>query len=67
VDASAYNAAPDRNYSAQVPDLPGCPSTGATVGEVEREIKKAIRFHLDGLRRDAAPALQTSYDARGAR
>ncbi|HLH77048.1 MAG TPA: type II toxin-antitoxin system HicB family antitoxin [Candidatus Binataceae bacterium] len=45
----------DGNYSAYVPDLPGCVATGATVEEAEREIKEAIRFHLDGLRQDGAP------------
>ena len=40
------------NYSAYVPDLPGCVATGATVAEVETEIRDAIIFHLDGLRED---------------
>ena len=40
------------NYSAYVPDLPGCVATGATREEVEAEIKEAIRFHIDGLRED---------------
>ena len=40
------------NYSAYVPDLPGCVATGATVAEVESEIRDAIIFHLDGLRED---------------
>jgi len=44
----------ESNYSAYVPDLPGCVASGATVEEVEREIKEAIRFHLDGLRQDGA-------------
>lgn len=43
------------NFSAYVPDLPGCIATGATVAEVEREIREAIRFHLDGLREDGLP------------
>ncbi len=43
------------NYSAYVPDLPGCVATGKTVKQVEREIKAAIRFHLDGLRDDHKP------------
>ncbi len=30
------------NYSAYVPDLPGCAATGATIEEVEREIREAI-------------------------
>jgi predicted RNase H-like HicB family nuclease len=42
----------DGNYSAYVPDLPGCVATGATVGDVEAEIREAIRFHLDGLKAD---------------
>ena len=40
------------NYSANVPDLPGCVATGATVEEVEREIREAIAFHIEGLRED---------------
>jgi predicted RNase H-like HicB family nuclease len=40
------------NYSAYVPDLPGCVATGATVTEVEAEIREAIRFHIDGLKAD---------------
>ena len=40
------------NYSACVPDLPGCVATGETVEAVEREIRAAIRFHIEGLRAD---------------
>jgi len=40
------------NDSAYVPDLPGCVATGATVAEVEAEIREAIEFHLEGLRED---------------
>jgi len=39
----------DRNYSAYVPDLPGCVATGATVETVEAEIRAAIRLHVEGL------------------
>ena len=42
------------NCSAYVPDLPGCIATGASVEEVEREIREAIEFHLEGLREDGA-------------
>ena len=38
------------NYSAYVPDLPGCVATGATRDEVEDNMVEAIRLHLDGLR-----------------
>jgi predicted RNase H-like HicB family nuclease len=40
----------DGNYSAYVPDLPGCVAAGDTVASVEIEIRDAIRFHIDGLR-----------------
>ncbi len=43
------------NYSAYVPDLPGCVATGATVAEVEAEIRDAIVFHVEGLREDGLP------------
>jgi len=45
----------DGNYSAYVPDLPGCVATGATVAEVEGEIREAIRFHIDGLKVGGLP------------
>lgn len=40
------------NYSAYVPDLPGCIATGATIAETELEIRDAVRFHIEGLRED---------------
>ena len=40
------------NYSAYVPDLPGCVATGADIHEVEAQIREAVEFHLDGLRED---------------
>ena len=43
------------NYSAYVPDLPGCVSTGLTVDEVEANIRDAISFHIDGLKEDSLP------------
>jgi predicted RNase H-like HicB family nuclease len=43
------------NYSAYVPDLPGCVATAATLEEIEAEIRQAIAFHLDGLREDGLP------------
>jgi predicted RNase H-like HicB family nuclease len=46
------------NYSAYVPDLPGCVATGGTVETVEHEIREAIRFHIDGLREDGLPVPQ---------
>lgn len=43
------------NFSAYVPDLPGCVATGSTAEEVELEIREAIEFQLDGLRADNLP------------
>jgi len=43
------------NYSAYVPDLPGCVATGATVEETERLIREAIELHLEGMREDGTP------------
>jgi len=42
----------DDNYSAYVPDLPRCVATGATVADVEADIRSAIQFHIEGLKAD---------------
>lgn len=42
-------------YSAYVPDLPGCVATGSTVEEVQREIREAIEFHIEGMRKEGLP------------
>ena len=48
------------NYSAYVPDLPGCIATGNTVAEVEASPREAIAIHIDGLREDEQPVPQPS-------
>lgn len=48
----------DSNFSAYVPDLPGCVATGTTVEEVESQIREAIEFHLEGMREDGTPIPQ---------
>jgi predicted RNase H-like HicB family nuclease len=45
----------DNNYSAYVPDLPGCVAVGPTIKAIEQEIRDAIRFHIDGLKADGLP------------
>ena len=50
----------ENNYSAYVPDLPGCIATGATVEETEQLIREAIELHLKGLREDGLPIPQAS-------
>ena len=34
------------NYSAYVPDLPGCVATGGTREEAEQPLREAIEVHL---------------------
>lgn len=35
-----------------MPDLPGCGATGLTLAEVEREIREAVAFHIEGMKED---------------
>ncbi|HEX5471227.1 MAG TPA: type II toxin-antitoxin system HicB family antitoxin [Lacipirellulaceae bacterium] len=43
------------DYSAYVPDLPGCVATGATVEETESLLREPIELHLAGMREDGLP------------
>jgi predicted RNase H-like HicB family nuclease len=52
--AVVYERAP-ANYSAYVPDLPGCVATGRTREEVARRVREAIQLHLEGLRAEREP------------
>lgn len=45
----------DGNYSAYVPDLPGCISTGKTLEDTESNIREAIMLYLDTLRDEGRP------------
>ncbi len=42
-------------YSAFFPDLDGCVATGKTREQVEREMREAIAFHLEGMARNGEP------------
>jgi predicted RNase H-like HicB family nuclease len=46
---------PPSNYSAWSPELPGCVATGKTLEDVEREMRAAIAFHLEGIAEDGEP------------
>ena len=48
------------NYSAYSPDIPGCVATGATRKDVEKNIREAINFHIEGLEKDGAPIPEPS-------
>jgi predicted RNase H-like HicB family nuclease len=45
----------ENNYSAYVPDLPGCITTGKTLEETRRNIREAIEFHMKGMAEDGEP------------
>ena len=49
-----------RNYAAYVPDLPGCVATGTSQEEAVREIRQAIRFHVESLREHGEPVPEPS-------
>lgn len=55
----------ETGYSAYSPDLEGCIATGSTREEVEKTMKEAIEFHLDGLREEGykipAPHSYSTY------
>src|ERR1700729_261540 len=53
----------ERNYSAYVPDLPGCVSVGDTAEQVKSEIREAIEFHLEAMREDGLPIPTPSSQA----
>ena len=43
------------NYSAYVPDLPGCIAAAETLPEVEALIQEAIGYHLEMMREYGDP------------
>jgi predicted RNase H-like HicB family nuclease len=52
------------NYSAYVPDLPGCIAVGDTIEETRSNIREAIQFHIEAMERDgdAIPEPTTVFD-----
>jgi len=53
------------NYSAYVPDLPGCVAAGMTREETERLIQEAIEFHVEGLLLDGTPLPEPQFHSDG--
>ena len=47
--------ADDGGYGAWAPDLPGCVALGDTIEDAEHQMRKAIAFHLEGLREQGEP------------
>jgi len=52
-----------RNWSAYVPDLPGCIATGKTREAAEQQIREAIEFHIEGLKAHGRPVPDPSIEA----
>ena len=52
------------NYSAYVPDVPGCVSTGKTWDEMQAMIREALVFHIEAMLEDgeALPEPKMSID-----
>ena len=47
-----------KNYSAYVPDLPGCVAAAKTLRAVEKLMREAIAFHIESLREHGEPIAQ---------
>lgn len=54
----------EHNWAAYVPDLPGCITTGRTLGETENNIREAIEGDLKTLREFGDPVPQPTSIAR---
>ena len=47
--------AADGSYSAYLPDLPGCTTSGNSEAEVKENMKEAISLYIDSLREHGEP------------
>jgi predicted RNase H-like HicB family nuclease len=58
------SGSPGANYSAYVPDLPGCISTGDSLDGVKGNLVEAIQLHLHGIVQagDEIPKPRTPLD-----
>ena len=54
----------ENNFSAYVPDLPGCVAAADTLGETEQLIREAIEIHIRGMREDGLEVPQPTSLAR---
>ena len=43
------------NYSAYVPDLPGCVTAHKTLEGIRAMLEEAIPFHIEGMQEDGDP------------
>lgn len=52
-----------RNWSAYVPDLPGCIATAKTRKRLESVIGETIAFHIEGLMEHGDPVPRPTIEA----
>jgi len=52
-----------RNWSAYAPDLPGCIATGKTRKQIEKNIREAIEFHIEGMKLHGEMVPEPSIEA----
>jgi predicted RNase H-like HicB family nuclease len=57
-----YEAGP-HNWSAYVPDVPGCVTTGKTREEAERNMREALVGHLALMQESGEPIPEPATDA----
>ena len=43
-----------KNYSAHIPILPGCVTTGSSLAEIRKHIEEIVPFHIEGMQEDSA-------------
>jgi predicted RNase H-like HicB family nuclease len=51
------------NFSAYLPDIPGCIATGKTKEEARQNILEALALHLEGLKEDGLPVPEPASEA----
>ena len=52
------------NFSAYSPDLPGCVASGSTAEETLIRMKKAVRFHIEGLKKEGFAVPEPSTEVK---
>lgn len=45
----------ENNYSAYLPDLPGCVTTAKTIEELKQLMREAVELHIQGMIEDGLP------------
>jgi predicted RNase H-like HicB family nuclease len=63
--AIVIETAPGSNYSAYVPDLPGCVAAAETLDELKQLMREAIEIHIAGMREDGLPIPDTKLPSKG--